>query len=134
MGQRRAPGPPPAGSHAPSAYALVVAYDEDLANRLRASLGPEPGLSEKKMFGGLAFLTGGNMAVTASHHGGVMRRVHSDDSDRVAARGPASVVEMRGRNMEGWLYLEPEDVRTQRQLGRWVELGSAFARSLPVQR
>ena len=74
-----------------------MAYDEDLANRIRASLGPEPGLSEKKMFGGLAFLIGGNMAVTASHHGGVTIRVHPDDSDHLVDRGPASGVERRGR-------------------------------------
>ena len=116
-----------------SAYALVVAYDEDLANRIRALLGPEPRLTEKKMFGGLAFLIGGNMAVTASHRGGVMLRVDPDESDRLVATGPATVVEMRGRKMKGWLYVEPEDVRTQRRLGRWVKLGSAFARSLPVK-
>ena len=122
-----------AASDRPSAYALVVAYDEDLANRIRALLGPEPGLTEKKMFGGLAFLIGGNM-VTASRHGGVMFRVNPDESDRLEAAGPATRVEMRGRKMKGWLYVEPEDVRTQRQPGRWVELGSAFARSLPVKR
>ena len=117
-----------------SAYALVVAYDEDLANRIRSMLGPEPGLTEKKMFGGLAFLLGGNMAVVASRHGGVMLRVEPDESERLVATGPAAVVEMRGRKMKGWIYVEPEDVRTQRQLGRWVKLGSATARSLPAKR
>jgi TfoX/Sxy family transcriptional regulator of competence genes len=112
-----------------------MAYDEDLANRIRTVLGPEPELTEKKMFGGLAFLLGGNMAVVvASHHGGVMLRVDPDESERLVAAGPATPVEMRGRKMRGWIYLGPEDVRTQRQLGRWVELGSATARALPVKR
>ena len=121
-------------SEPPSAYALVVAYDEDLANRIRALLGPEPGLTEKKMFGGLAFLLGGNMAVVASRHGGLMLRVDPEESDRLVATGPANLVEMRGRTMKGWVYVEPEDVRTQRQLGRWVKLGSVSARSLPDKR
>jgi len=121
-------------SELPSAYALVVAYDEDLANRIRALLGPEPGLTEKKMFGGLAFLLGGNMAVVASRHGGLMLRVDPEESDRLVATGPANLVEMRGRTMKGWVYVEPEDVRTQRQLGRWVKLGSVSARSLPDKR
>ncbi len=111
-----------------------MAYDEDLANRIRALLGPEPGLTEKKMFGGLAFLLGGNMAVVASRHGGVMLRVDPEESDRLVATGPANLVEMRGRTMKGWVYVEPEDVRTQRQLGRWVKLGSVSARSLPDKR
>ncbi len=76
-----------------------MAYDEDLANRIRAVLGPEPGLTEKKMFGGLAFLLGGNMAVVASHHGGVMLRIDPDESERLVATGPATLVEMRGRKM-----------------------------------
>jgi TfoX/Sxy family transcriptional regulator of competence genes len=126
--------PVPPGSDPPSAYALVVAYDDDLANRIRAVLGPEPGLTEKRMFGGLAFLVGGNMAVVASHHGGVMLRIDPDESERLVATGPATLVEMRGRKMKGWIYLEPEDVRTQRQLGRWVKLGAASARALPVKR
>jgi hypothetical protein len=100
-----------------------VAYDESLANRIRALLGPEPGLTEKKMFGGLAFLLGG-----------VMLRIDPEESDRLVATGPAALVEMRGRKMKGWLYVEPEDVRTQRQLGRWLKLGFVFARSLPAKR
>jgi TfoX/Sxy family transcriptional regulator of competence genes len=111
-----------------------VSYDEDLANRIRALLGTEPALTEKKMFGGLAFLIGGNMAVVASHHGGAMLRIDPDDSERLVATGAASVVIMRGRPMKGWLYVEPEDVRTTRQLARWVKLGATAARSLPAKR
>lgn len=111
-----------------------MAYDEDLANRIRALVGTEPGLSEKKMFGGLAFLVGGNMAVVASHRGGVMFWVAPEDSDRLVAASGASLVEIRGRPMTGWLYVEPDDVRTKRQLARWVKLGTACARSLPAKR
>lgn len=111
-----------------------MAYDEELADRIRALLATQRGLSEKKMFGGLAFLVGGNMAIAASGQGGILVRVDPMQSDRLVATTKATVAEMRGRPMTGWLRVGPGDVGTKRQLAKWVELGSTFARSLPAKR
>ena len=108
-----------------------VAYDEDLADRIRELVGSQHKLSEQKMFGGLAFLIGGNMAVAASGQGGLMVRVDPAQGERLAASGSAEPMEMRGRQMSGWLRVSSEAVRTKRQLARWVELGTAYAASLP---
>jgi len=110
-----------------------VAYDEELAARIRALVAGEPSLTEKKMFGGLAFLVGGNMAIAASGQGGVLVRVDPAESDRLIESTNARPFEMRGRSMQGWLRVDDEDVRTKRQLAKWVELGTAYARSLPVK-
>jgi TfoX/Sxy family transcriptional regulator of competence genes len=111
-----------------------MAYDEDLAERIRELVGGEPGVTEQRMFGGLAFLIGGNMAVAASGQGGVLVRVDPAQSEELLATTNARLMEMRGRRMQGWLRVGPEDVRTKRQLARWVELGTAYARSLPAKR
>lgn len=111
-----------------------MAYDEDLAERMRELLTGEPGLSEKRMFGGLAFLIGGNMAIAASGQGGALVRVDPAESDAIVDSSPATPAVMRGRPMQGWLHVEPEHLRTSRQVARWVELGSAYARSLPPKR
>ena len=115
-------------------YDRHVAYDEELAARIRELASGESGLAEKKMFGGLAFLIGGNMAVAASGQGGLLVRVDPAQSDRLVAATNAYPMEMRGRSMQGWLRVDREDVRTKRQLARWVDLGTAYARSLPVKR
>jgi TfoX/Sxy family transcriptional regulator of competence genes len=111
-----------------------VAYDEDLADRMRELLVGESELTEKKMFGGLAFLVRGNMAVAASGQGGVMVRVDPAKSDTLVATTSARLVEMRGRPMQGWLRVDPDHLRTKRQLAKWVELGRTYARSLPAKR
>jgi TfoX/Sxy family transcriptional regulator of competence genes len=111
-----------------------MAYDEDLAARIRELLGTEPRLSEKKMFGGLAFLVGGNMAIAASGQGGVLVRVNPGQSEKLVSSTNAEVAVMRGRPMTGWLRVASEHVRTKRQLAKWVELGAGFARTLPVKR
>ena len=111
-----------------------MAYDEQLADRIRELVGSEADLTEKKMFGGLAFLIGGNMAVAASGQGGVLVRVDPAQSDALVATTSAHPMEMRGRQMPGWLRVGPEAVRTRRQLARWVELGTSYARSLPAKR
>jgi TfoX/Sxy family transcriptional regulator of competence genes len=108
-----------------------VAYDEELAGRIRELLGDEANLAEKKMFGGLAFLIGGNMAVAASGQGGVLVRVDPARSESLVATTKASFMEMRGRRMEGWLRVDADDVRTKRHLAKWVGLGATYARSLP---
>jgi TfoX/Sxy family transcriptional regulator of competence genes len=111
-----------------------VAYDEELADRIRELIGSDPELTEKKMFGGLAFLIGGNMAVAASGQGGVLVRVDPAQSDTLVATTNARLMEMRERQMQGWLRVDTEDVRTRPQLARWVELGTTYARSLPAKR
>jgi TfoX/Sxy family transcriptional regulator of competence genes len=111
-----------------------VAYDEELADRIRELVGGESGLSEQKMFGGLAFLIGGNMAIAASGQGGVLVRVDPAQSDALVATTDAGLMEMRGRQMQGWLRVDAEHVRTKRQLAKWVKLGTAYARSLPAKR
>lgn len=108
-----------------------MAYDEALADRIRELLMAETDLREMKMFGGLAFLVGGHMAVAASGQGGIMVRVDPTSSDGLVATTPAHIVEMRGRPMPGWLRVDADDVGTKRQLERWVQLGTSFARSLP---
>jgi TfoX/Sxy family transcriptional regulator of competence genes len=108
-----------------------VAYDEDLANRIREIVGNEQGVSEQKMFGGLAFLVNGNMSVAASREGGLLLRVDPEHSDRLLARAHARSFEMRGRPMDGWLRVDADGVRTTRDLERWARLGLDYARSLP---
>jgi TfoX/Sxy family transcriptional regulator of competence genes len=115
-------------------YDQSMAYDEQLADRIRELVGSEADLTERKMFGGLAFLIGGNMAVAASGQGGVLVRVDPAQSDALVETTNARLMEMRGRPMQGWLRVSPEDLRTKRQLARWVELGMSYARSLPTKR
>jgi hypothetical protein len=110
-----------------------VAYDEELADRIRELVVSESDLTEKKMFGGLAFLIGGNMAVAASGQGGVLVRVDPTQSDTLVETTNARLMEMRGRSMQGWLRVDPEDVRTKRELAKWVALGTTYARSLPAK-
>jgi TfoX N-terminal domain len=108
-----------------------VAYDEDLVNLIRELIAAEPGVTEKKMFGGLAFLIGGNMSVSASGQGGLLLRCDPADTDTLVKKPHAERFEMRGRAMDGWLRVAPEGVRTKRQLEPWVKVGVAYARSLP---
>ena len=108
-------------------------YDEDLAHRIRALIGTELGVTEKKMFGGLAFLVEGHMAIAASGQGGILVRVGPGRSDQLVATTKAAVAVMRGRPMPGWLRVRSEDVRTKPQLAKWFNLGVGFARSLPAK-
>jgi TfoX/Sxy family transcriptional regulator of competence genes len=112
----------------------AVAYDEELADRVRELLASESDLTEKTMFGGLAFLVGGNMAVAVSHQGGVLVRVDPAKSDTLVTSTNARLMEMRGRRMQGWLRVDRDGVRTKRELAKWVKLGVAYARSLPAKR
>jgi TfoX/Sxy family transcriptional regulator of competence genes len=127
-------GAAPSGWPPPCRTIDAVAYDEDLADRIRELVGSESDLTEKKMFGGLAFLIGGNMAVAASGQGGVLVRVDPAQSDTLVATTNARLMEMRGRQMQGWLRVGAEDLRTKRQLAKWVELGTTYARTLPAKR
>ena len=111
-----------------------MAYDEELAARIRELVAGEANLSEQRMFGGLAFLVGGNMAVAASGQGGILVRVDPDESDSLVAATEATPMEMRGRQMTGWLRVAAEDVAAEDELAEWVERGTAYARSLPPKR
>ncbi len=111
-----------------------MAYDEHLAARLRALLEGERGLTEKRMFGGLAFLIGGNMAIAASGQGGLLVRADPEDSASLLASKGVEPMEMRGRPMRGWLRVDDDAVRTKRQLERWVRVGVGYARTLPPKR
>ncbi len=110
-----------------------MAYDEGLAERLRELLGDERGVTEKRMFGGLAFLVHGNMAVSVSGRGGLMVRVDPTTSDDLLTDG-VELVEMRGRLMPGWLRVRDTRIETDEQLREWLGRGIAFARSLPPKR
>lgn len=110
-----------------------MAYDEHLADRIREQVLGLAGLTEQKMFGGLAFLIGGNMAVAVSGKGGLLVRVDPAESDSLVATTKARPMEMRGRPMRGWLRVDPEDVTTRGELGSWVERGISYARSLPAK-
>jgi TfoX/Sxy family transcriptional regulator of competence genes len=111
-----------------------MAYDEDLANRVRELVLTEEGITEQRMFGGLAFLIHGNMSVSASGQGGLLLRVAPAETDALLRKPHAHPFEMRGRVMQGWLRVDAEGVRTKRQLERWVARGVAHARSLPAKR
>jgi TfoX/Sxy family transcriptional regulator of competence genes len=108
-----------------------VAYDEDLANRVRELMTGNERVVEKRMFGGLAFLIGGNMSVSVSGQGGLLLRCDPRETDALLGKPHAEAFEMRGRAMEGWLRIDPEGLHTKRQLQRWVERGVSYARSLP---
>jgi TfoX/Sxy family transcriptional regulator of competence genes len=108
-----------------------MAYDEELADRIRTALGKQP-VVEKKMFGGLAFLVGGNMSVAASGQGGLMVRVEPAQTEALLQEPGASEMEMRGRAMAGWLRVS-DDALDDVTLKRWVGRGVAYARSLPVK-
>jgi TfoX/Sxy family transcriptional regulator of competence genes len=111
-----------------------MAYDEDLANRIRELVLTERGVTEQRMFGGLAFLINGNMSVAVSGQGGVMLRVDPDETDALLGKPHARPFEMRGREMRGWLRVDADGLRSKRQLERWVARGIAHARSLPSKR
>jgi TfoX/Sxy family transcriptional regulator of competence genes len=108
-----------------------MAYDKELAQRIRELIAGEDGLTEMRMFGGLAFLLDGNMSVAASGQGGLMVRVDPDATDDLLSRPHTRTFEMRGRSMAGWIRVDPEGLSTKRQLATWVRRGVEFARTLP---
>ena len=108
-----------------------MAYDEELANRIRTEVQDVDGVTEMRMFGGLAFLVGGNMAVAASGQGGLLLRVHPAETESLAAEPHADRFVMRGREMDGWLRVEHEGLESDADLARWIEIGVRYASSLP---
>jgi len=110
-----------------------MAYDEALADRIRDLLDGEPLLTERKMFGGLGFMVRGNMAVAASGQGGILVRVDPDEGEQLVATTPAHPMEMRGREMSGWLRVDSDDVESDETLAEWVRRGASYAGSLPAK-
>ncbi len=108
-----------------------MGYDEDLANRIRELLAGTAGVDEKRMFGGLAFLVHGNMAVAATGQGGLMVRVPPGDTADLLGRAHVQPMVMAGRETRGWLRITAEGIRTKRQLQPWVHRGVGYASGLP---
>jgi TfoX/Sxy family transcriptional regulator of competence genes len=106
-------------------------YDEDLANRIRELMAPHANVTEKRMFGGLAFLVGGHMSVAVSGQGGLLVRCEPGETQALLGKPHAAPFEMRGRQMEGWLRVEPDGVKTKRQLEPWVRRGVRYTSALP---
>jgi hypothetical protein len=111
-----------------------VAYDTELADRIRFLIGAAPGVTEKKMFGGLAFLVGGNLAISASGRGGALVRVDPAEAGALTATANATPAVMAGRTMQGWLRVSAGDLETDEQLTEWVNRSVGYARSLPPKR
>jgi TfoX/Sxy family transcriptional regulator of competence genes len=108
-----------------------MAYDEDLADRIRGAIQHQDGVTEKKMFGGLAFLVNGNMAVSASGQGGLLLRVDPSEGASLVSEQGVTRFEMRGREMDGWLRIDPSAAASDEELIRWVQVGVAYASTLP---
>lgn len=110
---------------------FVMAYDEELAGRIRELLVDAPGVTESRMFGGLAFLVGGHMAIAASGQGGALVHIDPATSQAVLADPTATLAVMNGRIMNGWVRVDSHNLHASEQLCKWVDLGVGFARSLP---
>jgi TfoX/Sxy family transcriptional regulator of competence genes len=108
-----------------------MAYDEDLANRLRELLADQEAVTEKKMFGGLAFLLHGNMSVSASRNGGLLVRIDPAQTEAALARPHVELMAMGGRTMDGWITVAPEGLKTKRELAAWVKRSVAYVKTLP---
>jgi TfoX/Sxy family transcriptional regulator of competence genes len=108
-----------------------MAYDEELAERIRQALDGESGISEQRMFGGLGFMVHGNMAVAASGQGGLLVRIDPADAETLTEDTHVRRMEMRGKQMDGWLRFDAEAAASLDDLQRWVDTGLDYARSLP---
>jgi hypothetical protein len=108
-----------------------MAYDEDLADRIRELIAAERGVEEKRMFGGLAFLINGNMSVAASGRGGLMVRVPPAETEKLVSRDHVEPMVMAGRETRGWVRVSDDGVKSKRQLQTWVSRGVDYAKSLP---
>lgn len=111
-----------------------MAYDDELADRIRGLLAAEPDIRERRMFGGLAFLAGGHMAIGASGRGGVMARVDPEEQEALLAHAHVGDFEMRGKPLTGWLRVDAAGVQSDAELEPWVSRGLTIARSLPPKR
>jgi TfoX/Sxy family transcriptional regulator of competence genes len=110
-----------------------VPYDDILAERVREMVGAEPGMTDKRMFGGLGFLLYGNLAVSASSQGGLLVRIDPNEAESLTSNPHVRRFEMRGREMTGWLHVEAEALASDDELRRWVDKGITYAQSLPAK-
>jgi TfoX/Sxy family transcriptional regulator of competence genes len=110
-----------------------MAYDEDLAQRLRELLADEDAVTEKRMFGGLAFLVSGNMSVSASRTGGLLVRIDPEKTDEALARPHVTRMEMGGRTMDGWILVAPQGIATKRDVAAWVKRSLRYVKTLPAK-
>ena len=108
-----------------------MTYDLELADRLRERLSSEPDLTERRMFGGLAFLVAGHLAVSASGHGGLLVRCDPGDQEALEADPRVGPFVMHGRAMIGWVHVDVDASVGDADLDGWLDHGLAFARSLP---
>src|SRR6476659_11304656 len=106
----------------------VMAYDEEWGNRIRELFFNEKGPTEKRMFGGLAFMINGHMAVSASSQGGLLLRVDPAETDSLVREPHVGRFVMRGREMDGWLRVDPEAFNTDEELAEWIRIGVSYAR------
>lgn len=111
-----------------------MAYDVELADRIRDLLSEVDGVREQRMFGGLAFLVNGNMAVSASGQGDLLLHFDPADATDLIADPHVRRAEMRGRIMDGWLRVDAEALTSDDDLRGWVDHGVAYAQSLPPSR
>jgi hypothetical protein len=110
-----------------------MAYDEDLAHRVREAVQDQQGLTEQRMFGGLAFLINGNLAVSASGQGGLLLRVDPARASDLLDPPLVRRFEMRGRELAGWLRIDDEALTGQAEFRHWVDTAVGYARSLPAK-
>ncbi len=110
-----------------------MAFDEELADRIRDAIGTHDGVTERRMFGGLAFMVNGNMAVSASGQGGLLLRVDPAETDSLVSEDGVTRFQMRGREMDGWVRVDPSAVEPDEELRRWVQVGVNYAASLPTK-
>ena len=108
-----------------------MAYDQVLADRLRELLADVDAITERTMFGGLAFLVHGHMSVSASRNGGLLVRIDPAATDAALARPHVALMRMGGRTMDGWITVAPDGLRSKRELAAWVRRSLAFVRTLP---
>ena len=108
-----------------------MAYEESLVDRIRVEIQDVDGVTEKRMFGGLAFLVGGNMAVSVSGRGGLLLRCDREETDSLVAQPGVDRFEMRGKEMDGWLHVDPAAIQSDEDLRRWVAVGIGYAGALP---
>jgi TfoX/Sxy family transcriptional regulator of competence genes len=109
-----------------------MAYDEGLAERIRAHLSTRADVSERKMFGGIAFMVGGNMAVGVTGDE-LMVRLDPADGDKALAEDGVRTMDMTGRPMKGWILVSPDRTADEAGLSEWVEAGADYAASLPAK-
>ena len=109
-----------------------MAFDEQLAERIRGSLGRRKGLAEKRMFGGIAFLLNGNMCV-GIHKSALIVRLAPEETDAALKQPHTRRFDLTGRPMKGWILVEPEGLKTDTKLGKWIQVASKYAGSLPAK-